>query len=100
MPPAHGVFQLLNSFQFQSFFIINVLFWLYSVDYPSFSQIHCAVACPVVCVKGSLCGGVELFDCCLKKTIYNNKFEITHVGLSQVTVSKLFVPQYSTNCSC
>jgi len=36
--------------------------------------------------KGSLCGGVELFDCCLKKTIYNNKFEITHVGLSQVTM--------------
>jgi len=36
-------------------------------------------------MKGSLCGGVELFDCCLKKTIYNNKFEITHVGLSQVT---------------
>jgi len=38
-------------------------------------------------VKGTLCGAVELFDCCLKKTIYNNKFEITHVGLSQVMLS-------------
>jgi hypothetical protein len=26
----------------------------------------------------------ELFDCCLKRTIYKNKFEMTHVGLSQV----------------
>jgi len=47
-----------------------------------------------VCVKGSLCGGVELFDCCLKKTIYNNKFEITHVGLSQVTVILVIVVQH------
>ncbi|XP_050401065.1 intraflagellar transport protein 172 homolog [Patella vulgata] len=38
---------------------------------------------------GTLCGGVELFDCCLKKTIYKNKFEITHVGLSQVIVKNL-----------
>jgi len=46
-----------------------------------------------VCLKGTLCGGVELFDCCLKKTIYNNKFEITHVGLSQVIVILNFVIQ-------
>ncbi|KAK3595246.1 hypothetical protein CHS0354_010853 [Potamilus streckersoni] len=38
---------------------------------------------------GTLCGGVELFDCCLKRTIYKNKFEITHVGLSQVIVKNL-----------
>lgn len=38
---------------------------------------------------GTLCGGVELFDCCLKRTIYRNKFEITYVGLSQVIVKNL-----------
>ncbi|XP_041357336.1 intraflagellar transport protein 172 homolog isoform X2 [Gigantopelta aegis] len=38
---------------------------------------------------GTLCGGVELFDCCLKRTLYKNKFEITHVGLSQVIVKNL-----------
>jgi len=33
-----------------------------------------------------------LFDCCLKKTLYKNKFEITHVGLSQViTLSYYFL---------
>ena len=37
------------------------------------------------CQQGTLCGGVELFDCSLKKTIIRNKFEITHVGLSQVS---------------
>ena len=34
--------------------------------------------------QGTLCGGVELFDCCLRKAIYKDKFEITYVGLSQV----------------
>lgn len=34
--------------------------------------------------QGTLCGGVELFDCCLRRTIYKNKFEMTYVGLSQV----------------
>lgn len=38
---------------------------------------------------GTLCGGVEVFDCCLKRTIYKNKFEMTHVGLSQVIVKNL-----------
>lgn len=36
------------------------------------------------CLQGTLCGGVEQFDCCLRRTIYKNKFEITYVGLSQV----------------
>lgn len=39
-----------------------------------------------MCIQGTLCGGVEIFDCCLKRTIYKNKFEMTHVGLSQVSV--------------
>ncbi|XP_034555797.1 intraflagellar transport protein 172 homolog [Notolabrus celidotus] len=38
---------------------------------------------------GTLCGGVELFDCCLRRSIYKNKFEITYVGLSQVLVRNL-----------
>ncbi|XP_060552918.1 intraflagellar transport protein 172 homolog [Ruditapes philippinarum] len=38
---------------------------------------------------GTLCGGVELFDCCLKRTIYKNKFEMTHVGPNQVIVKNM-----------
>ncbi|XP_062344303.1 intraflagellar transport protein 172 homolog isoform X2 [Cinclus cinclus] len=38
---------------------------------------------------GTLCGGVEQFDCCLRRTIYKNKFEITYVGPSQVIVKNL-----------
>uniref|UniRef100_A0A665WJH3 Intraflagellar transport protein 172 homolog n=1 Tax=Echeneis naucrates TaxID=173247 RepID=A0A665WJH3_ECHNA len=38
---------------------------------------------------GTLCGGVELFDCCLRRAIYKNKFEMTYVGLSQVIVKNL-----------
>ncbi|XP_055005694.1 intraflagellar transport protein 172 homolog [Boleophthalmus pectinirostris] len=38
---------------------------------------------------GTLCGGVELFDCCLRRNIYKNKFEMTYVGLSQVVVRNL-----------
>uniref|UniRef100_A0A3Q3FQ83 Intraflagellar transport 172 n=1 Tax=Labrus bergylta TaxID=56723 RepID=A0A3Q3FQ83_9LABR len=38
---------------------------------------------------GTLCGGVELFDCCLRRSIYKNKFEMTYVGLSQVMVRNL-----------
>lgn len=40
-------------------------------------------------VAGTLCGGVELFDCSLKKTIIRNKFEVTHVGLSQAIVRNM-----------
>lgn len=40
-------------------------------------------------VAGTLCGAVELFDCCLKKVMYKNKFEMTYVGLSQVIVKNL-----------
>lgn len=36
--------------------------------------------------QGTLCGGVEQFDCCLRRTIYKNKFEMTYVGPSQVGV--------------
>jgi len=38
-------------------------------------------------VAGTLCGGVELFDCALRRQTYKNKFELTYVGLSQVSYS-------------
>jgi len=38
---------------------------------------------------GSLCGAVELFDCCLKRTRYKGKFEFTYVSPSQVIVKRL-----------
>ncbi|KAM4772549.1 intraflagellar transport protein 172 homolog [Rhinophrynus dorsalis] len=38
---------------------------------------------------GTLCGGVEQFDCCLRRAIYKNKFEMTYVGPSQVIVKNL-----------
>ena len=36
---------------------------------------------------GSLCGGVELFESVLKRAVWNNKFEMTYVGPSQVRIS-------------
>ncbi|KAK2889898.1 intraflagellar transport protein 172 homolog isoform X2 [Channa argus] len=38
---------------------------------------------------GTLCGGVELFDCCLRRVNYKKKFEMTYVSLSQVIVRNL-----------
>ncbi|XP_064411524.1 intraflagellar transport protein 172 homolog [Latimeria chalumnae] len=38
---------------------------------------------------GTLCGGVEQFDCCLRRSVYKNKFEMTYVGPSQVIVKNL-----------
>lgn len=36
------------------------------------------------CIQGSLCGALEMFDCYLKRVLYNKKFEMTYVALSQV----------------
>ncbi len=38
---------------------------------------------------GSLTGGVELFESVLKRAVWNNKFEMTYVGPSQVLVKPL-----------
>lgn len=38
---------------------------------------------------GSLCGSVDVFDVCLKKSRYQGKFEFTYVSLSQVIVKKI-----------
>ena len=40
-------------------------------------------------VKGSLTGAVEIFDCCLKKVVYKNKYEISYVGSNQVCMKWL-----------
>lgn len=39
--------------------------------------------------QGSLCGSVQLFEYCLKRVVFKNKFEMTYVGLSQVIVKEL-----------
>ena len=38
---------------------------------------------------GSLCGGVELFDACLRRHRYNGAFEFNYVSKSQVIVKRL-----------
>eukprot|EP00191_Tetraselmis_sp_GSL018_P001208 CAMPEP_0177614748 /NCGR_PEP_ID=MMETSP0419_2-20121207/22933_1 /TAXON_ID=582737 /ORGANISM="Tetraselmis sp., Strain GSL018" /LENGTH=1707 /DNA_ID=CAMNT_0019112051 /DNA_START=174 /DNA_END=5298 /DNA_ORIENTATION=- len=38
---------------------------------------------------GSLCGGVDLYDACLRKQRYKGKFEFTYVSKSQVIVQRL-----------
>ncbi|KAI9201990.1 uncharacterized protein BJ171DRAFT_584638 [Polychytrium aggregatum] len=40
-------------------------------------------------VVGSMCGAVELFDCCLRRSKYKGKFEFTYVSPSQVIVKRL-----------
>ena len=40
-------------------------------------------------VIGSLCGSVDIFDVCMKKSKYKGKFEFTYVALSQVIVKRL-----------
>ena len=34
-------------------------------------------------------GAIELFDCCLKRSRYNGKFDLTYVSPSQVVVKRL-----------
>ena len=36
-----------------------------------------------------MCGAVELFDCCLRRSRYKGKFEFTYVSPSQVIVKRL-----------
>ncbi|CAH8629630.1 unnamed protein product [Schistosoma margrebowiei] len=40
-------------------------------------------------VVGTYCGGVDLFDCCVKKKLYKKIFELNYVGPSQVIVRNL-----------
>ncbi|KAJ3205663.1 hypothetical protein HDU82_005043 [Entophlyctis luteolus] len=40
-------------------------------------------------IAGNMCGALEMFDCCLKRTRYKGKFEFTYVSPSQVIVKRL-----------
>ena len=40
-------------------------------------------------IVGGLCGSADMFDCCLRRSVYKHKFEMTYVGLSQVIVKNL-----------
>ncbi|KAH9246952.1 hypothetical protein BASA81_015465 [Batrachochytrium salamandrivorans] len=40
-------------------------------------------------VAGNMCGAVELFDCCLKRSRYKGKFEFNYVSPNQVIVKRL-----------
>ena len=54
-----------------------------------------------LCVQGSLCGALEMYDCCLRRTIYKNKFEITYVGLSQVSIGRcVYMREHAHVCVC
>ena len=38
---------------------------------------------------GSLCGGVEMFESVLRRSVWKNKFEMTYVGPSQVFLKEI-----------
>lgn len=38
---------------------------------------------------GNLCGGVDMFDACLRRHRYKGAFEFTYVSKSQVIVKRL-----------
>ena len=40
-------------------------------------------------VTGSLCGSVDVFEACVKKSVYKEKFEITYVSHTQVVIKNL-----------
>ncbi len=44
----------------------------------------CLSACLSVC-QGSLCGAMDVFDCCIRRVMYKNKYELTYVSQSQVS---------------
>lgn len=40
-------------------------------------------------VTGNLCGSVDIFESCLKKTIFKNKFEISFLSESQIMIKNI-----------
>jgi intraflagellar transport protein 172 len=40
-------------------------------------------------MAANMCGAVDLFDCCLRRSRYKGKFEFTYVSSSQVIVKRL-----------
>jgi len=45
-----------------------------------------------VFVQGSLCGAMDVFDCCVRRVMYKNKYELTYVSQSQVSTVLLVDP--------
>ncbi|KAI9351150.1 hypothetical protein DFJ73DRAFT_789886 [Zopfochytrium polystomum] len=45
-------------------------------------------------VVGTMCGAVELFDCCLRRSRYKGKFEFTYVSPSQVIVKRIVLKSH------
>ena len=43
---------------------------------------------------GSMCGGVFMYDACIKRFKYKGKFEMTYVSPSQVIVKRLATGTY------
>ena len=42
-----------------------------------------------ILVTGSLCGSLDMFESCLKKTLIGEKFEITYISLTQIIVKDI-----------
>jgi intraflagellar transport protein 172 len=40
-------------------------------------------------VTGSLCGSIDIFESCLKRSLYNDKFEITYMSSSQLNIKNI-----------
>jgi intraflagellar transport protein 172 len=40
-------------------------------------------------VTGSLCGSIDIFESCLKRSIYGDKFEITYLSATQLNVKNI-----------
>ena len=36
--------------------------------------------------QGSLCGAMDVFDCCVRRVMYKTKYELTYVSQSQVSI--------------
>ena len=42
-----------------------------------------------ILLTGSLCGSLDVFESCLKRTMINEKYEITYISLQQITVKDI-----------
>ena len=49
---------------------------------------------------GNLCGGVDVFDACLRRHRYKGAFDFTYVSKSQVIVKRLASGKITLCCVC
>jgi intraflagellar transport protein 172 len=40
-------------------------------------------------VAGSLCGSIDIFESCLKRSLYGDKFEVTYISPTQLTIKNI-----------